>query len=34
MIECQELWYCVRRSRVAERYVRVLQDTYEDRSVW
>lgn len=30
----EELWYCVRRSRVAERYVRVLHDTYEDRSVW
>uniref|UniRef100_A0AAR2JL50 ribonuclease H n=1 Tax=Pygocentrus nattereri TaxID=42514 RepID=A0AAR2JL50_PYGNA len=26
----QELWYCMRKSGVAEKYVRVVQDMYED----
>ncbi|KAK3540839.1 hypothetical protein QTP86_002343 [Hemibagrus guttatus] len=25
----EELWYCIRKSRVAEKYVRVVQDMYE-----
>ncbi|KAF7708713.1 hypothetical protein HF521_017770, partial [Silurus meridionalis] len=26
----EELWYCMRKSRVSEKYVRVVQDMYED----
>lgn len=26
----EELWYCMRKSGVAEKYVRVVQDMYED----
>ena len=26
----EELWYCMRKSRVAEKYVKVVQDMYED----
>ncbi|KAK3528113.1 hypothetical protein QTP86_023836 [Hemibagrus guttatus] len=29
MTGCQELWYCMRKSGVAEKYVRVVQDMYE-----
>ena len=25
----EELWYCMRKSGVAEKYVRLVQDTYE-----
>ena len=25
----EELWYCMRKSRVAEKYVKVVQDMYE-----
>ena len=26
----EELWYCMRKSQVAEKYVKVVQDMYED----
>ena len=26
----EELWYCMRKSQVVEKYVKVVQDTYED----
>lgn len=26
----EELWYCMRKSRVAEKYVRLVQDMYVD----
>ncbi|KAK3559218.1 hypothetical protein QTP86_005471 [Hemibagrus guttatus] len=29
MTGCQEMWYCMRKSGVAEKYVRVVQDMYE-----
>lgn len=27
----EELWYCIRMSGVAEKYVRMVQDVYENR---
>ncbi|KAL7844615.1 hypothetical protein SRHO_G00231540 [Serrasalmus rhombeus] len=30
MVPREELWYCMRKSGVAEKYVRVVQDMYED----
>lgn len=32
----KELWYCMRKLRVAEKYVRVVRDMYEDTvtAVW
>ena len=26
----EELWYCMRKSQVVEKYVKVMQDMYED----
>ena len=26
----EELWYCMRKSRVVEKYVKVVQDMYEN----
>lgn len=31
MVPKEELWYCKRKSEAAEKYVRVVQDMYEDR---
>ena len=29
-VPSEELWYCMRKSRVAEKYVKVVQDMYEN----
>lgn len=29
-VASEELWYCIMDSRVAEKYVKVVQDKYED----
>ena len=29
----EELWYCMRKSRVAEKYVRLVQDMYEESEI-
>ena len=30
MTRCQEVWYCMRKSGLAEKYVRIVQDMYDD----
>lgn len=30
-VQRQEVWYCMRKSGVADKYVRVVQSMYEDR---
>ena len=29
----EEVWYCMRKSGLAEKYVRIVQDMYDDRGV-
>lgn len=29
----KELWYCMRKSKVVDKYLRVIQDTYEDSEI-
>lgn len=32
-VSSEQLWYCMRRLRVAEKHVRLVKDVYEDREV-